>query len=269
MPAQKLRLNKFLAERLGVSRREADELISAGKITVNGEVVSLGFSLPTPENLDIFPKVCYNGKIVPLEADFLYLAFNKPVGYVCSRRAQGNAPTLYDLLPKKYHQLKTVGRLDKDSSGLILLTNDGDFAFQMTHPKFRKTKVYEVELDLPLAPLHQQMISDFGVEIGDGVSKFKIIKNDFSAPASSIDPSASFETSASLKTSTSPEPSESSDSSTPSAASYTVILHEGRNRQIRRTFAALGYTVVKLHRTQFGKYELGDLEPGKCVIIRP
>lgn len=232
MSAQKLRLNKFLAERIGVSRREADELISAGKITVDGKVAFLGFCLPAPENLDNFPKVCYNGKIVPLSADFLYLAFNKPVGYVCSRRAQGDAPTLYDLLPKEYRKLKTVGRLDKDSSGLILLTNDGDFAFQMTHPKFRKTKVYEVELDRPLEPLHQQMISDYGIEIGDGISKFKIIKNE-----------------------------------TP--ASYIVILHEGRNRQIRRTFAALGYTVVKLHRTQFGKYELGDLEPGKYVIIRP
>ncbi len=232
MPVQKLRLNKFLAERIGVSRREADELISTGQITVDGKVASLGLTLPTPENLDNFPKVCYNGKIVPLSADFLYLAFNKPVGYVCSRRAQGDAPTLYDLLPKAYQKLKTVGRLDKDSSGLILLTNDGDFAFQMTHPKFRKTKVYEVELDRSLEPLHQQMISDFGIEIGDGVSKFKIIKN---------------------------EP----------PASYIVILHEGRNRQIRRTFAALGYTVTKLHRTEFGKYELGDLESGKYVIIRP
>jgi 23S rRNA pseudouridine2605 synthase len=199
---------------------------------VDGKVASLGFCLPTPENLDNFPKVRYNGKIVPLSADFLYLAFNKPVGYVCSRRAQGDVPTLYALLPKEYQKLKTVGRLDKDSSGLILLTNDGDFAFRMTHPKFRKTKVYEVELARPLEPLHQQMISDFGVEIGDGISKFKIIKN---------------------------EP----------PASYIVILHEGRNRQIRRTFAALGYIVVKLHRTQFGKYELGDLEPGKYVIIRP
>ncbi len=231
MSAQKLRLNKFLAERIGVSRREADELISAGKITVNGEVAGLGFCLPAPEDIDNFPKVCYNGKIVPLSADFLYLAFNKPVGYVCSRRAQGDAPTLYALLPKEHQKLKTVGRLDKDSSGLILLTNDGDFAFQMTHPKFRKTKVYEVELDHPLEPLHQQMISDFGIEIGDGISQFKIIKN--------------------------------------GESSYIVILHEGRNRQIRRTFAALGYTVVKLHRTQFGKYELGDLESGKYVIIRP
>ncbi len=254
MPAQKLRLNKFLAERIGVSRREADELISAGKITVNGEVASLGFCLPTPENIDNFPKVCYNGKIVPLSADFLYLAFNKPVGYVCSRRAQGDAPTLYALLPKAYQKLKTVGRLDKDSSGLILLTNDGDFAFQMTHPKFRKTKVYEVELDRPLAPLHQQMISDFGVEIGDGISKFKIIKNE----ALSTEPKTNSPNGIPL---TSNQPSTS--------PSCTVILSEGRNRQIRRTFAALGYTVVKLHRTQFGKYELGDLESGKYVIIRP
>ena len=257
MPAQKLRLNKFLAERIGVSRREADELISAGKITVNDEVASLGFCLTTPENIDNFPKVCYNGKIVPLSADFLYLAFNKPVGYVCSRRAQGDTPTLYALLPKEYQKLKTVGRLDKDSSGLILLTNDGDFAFQMTHPKFRKTKVYEVKLDRPLAPLHQQMISDFGVEIGDGISKFKIIKNE----ALNAEP----ETNSPDDTPRALTQTSISDQS----PSYTVILSEGRNRQIRRTFAALGYTVVKLHRTQFGKYELGDLESGQYVIIRP
>lgn len=222
---QPLRLNKFLAERLGVSRREADELISAGNITVNGEIPQLG------ARIDISDKVCYNKHIVPHQAEFLYLAFNKPIGYVCSRRAQGPAPTLYDLLPKKYHHLKTVGRLDKDSSGLILLTNDGDFAYQMTHPKFRKNKVYEVELNNPLEPLHQQMISDYGVEIGDGLSQFKIIKT--------------------------------------SPGKYTVILTEGRNRQIRRTFAALGYRVTKLHRINFGKYELGNLKPGKCVIIKP
>ena len=162
----------------------------------------------------------------------MYLAFNKPVGYVCSRRPQGSAPTLYDLLPQKYHHLKTVGRLDKDSSGLILLTNDGDFAFQLTHPKFRKSKVYEVNLDHPLEPLHQQMISDYGVELPDGLSKFKVIKT-------------------ALQT------------------QYIVVLTEGRNRQIRRTFASLGYKVTRLHRTQFGKYELGNLKSGKCVIIEP
>ena len=113
MDNPKLRLNKFLAERLGVSRREADDLIAAGKILVNDKTAILG------EKIDKNDKICYNGKIVPFDTEFLYLAFHKPIGYVCSRRAQGEAPTLYDLLPKEYHRLKTVGRLDKDSSGLI------------------------------------------------------------------------------------------------------------------------------------------------------
>ncbi len=223
-PLQPIRLNKFLAERLGVSRREADDLIAAGKVLVNDKKAVLG------ARIDKNDKVCYNNKIVPFDTEFLYLAFNKPVGYVCSRRAQGDAPTLYELLPEEYQKLKTVGRLDKDSSGLILLTNDGDFAFQMTHPKFHKEKVYEVELDRPLEPLHQQMISDYGVMLDDGPSTFTVIHDN---------------------------------------NIYTVILSEGRNRQIRRTFAALGYRVTKLHRTQFGKYQLSGLKPSEYVIIKP
>ena len=221
-PQPNIRLNKFLAERLGVSRREADELIVSGKVFVDNRKAILG------TRIDSKSKVLCNNKIVPQETEYIYLIFHKPVGYVCSRRAQGSAPTLYDLLPSKYHKLKTVGRLDKDSSGLILLTNDGDFAFQMTHPKFRKTKLYEVDLDRPLEPLHQQMISDYGVMLDDGPSQFKVIKDD---------------------------------------SCYIVALTEGRNRQIRRTFAALGYRVTKLHRTNFGKYELGSLKPGEATEI--
>ena len=243
-----IRLNKFLAERLGVSRREADELIAAGKITVNGTKAILG------TRIDEKSSIFYNKKKIPFETEYIYIAFHKPVGYVCSRRAQGSAPTLYDLLPQKYHHLKTVGRLDKDSSGLILLTNDGDFAFQMTHPKFRKTKVYEVELDRPLEPIHQQMISDYGVLLDDGPSQFKVIKRLADSPLEDRRLGR-----AALSVSEKGE----------SQASYEVILTEGRNRQIRRTFAALGYHVTKLHRTTFGKYELGDLKPGKCVIIEP
>ena len=222
---QKVRLNKFLAERLGVSRREADDLIVAGKIIIDGRPASLG------ARVDFSNKVCYNKEIIPFETDFSYVAFDKPVGYVCSRRAQGSSPTLYELLPKEYQKLKTVGRLDKDSSGLILLTNDGDFAYQMTHPKFHKEKVYEVELDRPLEPLHQQMISDYGIMLDDGPSKFTVVHQDNNK--------------------------------------YTVILTEGRNRQIRRTFAALGYRVESLHRTRFGKYQLSGLKPGECAIIKP
>ena len=223
-PRESLRLNKFLAERIGVSRREADDLIAAGKVTVDDKIAKLG------ARIDKNSKVCYNNKIIPFATDYLYLAMNKPVGYVCSRRAQGNAPTIYELLPKEYQKLKTVGRLDKDSSGLILLTNDGDFAYGHTHPKFHKEKIYEVELDRPLEPLHQQMISDYGIMLDDGPSKFIIIhEND----------------------------------------QYVVKLSEGRNRQIRRTFAALGYQVKKLHRTSFGIYQLNNLKPGKYVIIKP
>lgn len=218
-----IRLNKFLAARLGVSRREADELISSGQITINGKPAVTGVKVDKDD------KVCYNRKIVPFTTEFSYLAFHKPIGYVCSRRAQGQTPTLYDLLPPEYRKLKTVGRLDKDTSGLILLTDDGDFAYQMTHPKFQKEKVYEVELDHPLTPLHQQMISDFGIEIGDGISQFRVIR----------------------------------DEAFPDRKHFTLILTEGRNRQIRRTFSALGYEVTRLHRTQFGKYKLGNLPPGQ------
>ena len=254
-----IRLNKFLAERLGVSRREADELIASGKVSVDNQTPILG------TKIDKQSKVFYNNKLVPFETEFIYIAFNKPVGYVCSRRAQGSAPTLYDLLPKKYQHLKTVGRLDKDSSGLILLTNDGDFAFQMTHPKFRKTKVYEVELNKPLEPLHQQMISDYGVMLDDGPSQFKVIKNTFAKPSSSGRSSRPSSRGSLLR----PRSDCGCPSEEVSQKCYIVTLTEGRNRQIRRTFAALGYRVTKLHRTNFGKYELGSLQPGKCVIIEP
>ena len=255
---QQIRLNKFIAERLGFSRREADDLIASGKILVNDKPAILG------ARIDKTDKVCYNKKIIPFETDFLYLAMNKPVGYVCSRRAQGPAPTMYELLPKEYQKLKSVGRLDKDSSGLILLTNDGDFAFQMTHPKFHKEKVYEVELDKPLEPLHQQMISDFGVMLDDGPSKFVVVKQEESL-------SRVFRSAAAREIAAPARgdgPGERGSRKTASPA-YTVILSEGRNRQIRRTFAALGYTVTKLHRTQFGKYQLSGLKPGEYVIIKP
>ena len=225
---QPIRLNKFLAERLGISRRDADEAIVGGLVSVNGKEAVLG------ARVDKNDKVCYNEKIVPFSVGFSYFAFNKPVGYVCSRRAQGSVPTIYELLPKEMKALKTVGRLDKDSSGLILLTNDGDFVFAMTHPKFFKEKIYEVKLDRDLEPLHQQMINDFGVQLEDGISKLGLMRLNEK-----------------------------------SRSEWQVVMSEGRNRQIRRTFAALGYRVVALHRIQFGKYALSGLEEGAFVEIKP
>ena len=222
---EQVRLNKFLAERLGLSRRQADDAIAAGKVLINDKPAVLG------TRIDKNDKVCYNGGIIPFSVGYLYVGLNKPVGYVCSRRAQGDAPTIYELLPEKYRNLKTVGRLDKDSSGLILLTNDGDFAFRMTHPGFAKTKIYEVELDRALEPLHQQEISDFGIEIGDGVSKLGLERLD------------------------------------ESRRRWRVSMQEGRNRQIRRTFGVLGYTVEQLHRTVFGPYQLSGLKPGEWTEV--
>lgn len=221
-----IRLNKFLAEKIGLSRREADNFIAGGKVLINGQPAILGARIKEGD------EVVVNGKKIDNSpSKYIYLMLNKPVGYVSSRKAQGDAKTLYELLPKEYHALKTVGRLDKNSSGLILLTNDGDFAFSHTHPKFYKLKTYLVTLDKPLEPLHQQEISDFGIQLDDGPSKLFLSKlND-------------------------------------NRLEWQVEMSEGRNRQIRRTFAALGYEVKKLHRIEFGAYKLGDLKSGKFEIV--
>lgn len=218
------RLNKYLATNFGVSRREADALISDGKVFINDKRAIIGARVEDGDKVEI------EGHKVDKEK-LIYLALNKPAGYVCSRKRQGDTPTMYELLPEKFQTLKSVGRLDKNSSGIILLTNDGDFAYQMTHPKFIKTKIYEVEIDRELAPLHQQMIADFGVQLPDGLSKLGLEKMNDERTA------------------------------------WRVTMSEGRNRQIRRTFDALGYKVVLLHRTNFGKYGLSGLKSGEFCEV--
>jgi pseudouridine synthase len=221
------RLNKFLAEKLGLSRREADNAIASGKVLVNGNPAILGARITDAD------RISYCGKDIDAKpVEYTYLMMNKPEGYVSSRKRQGDTPTLYELLPEKYQSLKTVGRLDKNSSGLIILTNDGDFAYKHTHPKFYKLKTYIVTLDHALEPLHQQEISDFGIQLEDGPSKLFLTRL-------------------------------SDDRLT-----WQVEMSEGRNRQIRRTFAALGYEVKKLHRIEFGNYKLGNLKPGEIVEIK-
>ena len=219
-----MRINKFIAHATGISRREADNATEAGRIRVNGVPATMGTQVSETD------QVTFDGKLVGGKTAYTYLTLHKPVGYVCSRRSQGGDPTIFGLLPPEYRKLKPVGRLDKNSSGLLLLTDDGDFAFRMTHPSFHKVKVYEVRLDQPLEPLHQQMISEYGVTLEDGPSQFLVEKlDDMKAPSTS----------------------------------YKITMHEGRNRQIRRTFAALGYTVTRLHRITFGPYQLDNLKTGK------
>lgn len=224
--SESIRLNKYLALELGVSRREADNLIATQKVSINGQIATLGTRVLNTD------KVAVNDKIIGSNVKFQYIILNKPVGYVCSRKQQGDNPTIYSILPKELHNLKPVGRLDKDTSGLIILTNDGNFAHQMTHPSFHKVKTYQAKLDKDLEPLHQQMICDYGITLTDGISKLGLTRIDED-----------------------------------NRKSWNITMHEGRNRQIRRTFSALGYTVVKLHRSNFGNYSLGDIKPKNYKII--
>ena len=213
-----MRLNVFLAQSGGLSRRSADKAIAEGRIIVNGQVATVG------QSVDSADEVTFDGHVIIPEVKIMTILLNKPAGYVCSRDGQGSK-TVYDLLPEQLHHLKTVGRLDKDSSGLILLTNNGQLANQLTHPRYQKAKVYELKLDKPLAPLHQQMINDQGIELEDGLSHLMLERLD----------------DARLK--------------------WRITMNEGRNRQIRRTFATLGYTVTHLNRIMFGSFSLASGQP--------
>ena len=215
------RLNKFLALSLGISRRKADDLIERGKVLVNEQPAIIGQRVRQSDVIK------FNGQAIKPKTISLII-INKPVGYLSSRASQGGVPTIYELLPRELSHLKLVGRLDKDSSGLILLTNDGEFAHKMTHPSFYKIKRYLVKIDKSLEPLHRQMINDFGIQLPDGPSKLTL-ERQFDGDDKH----------------------------------WIVTMSEGRNRQIRRTFSALGYNVVKLHRTNFGNYSLGDIPSGK------
>ena len=223
---QTIRLNKFIATHSGISRREADDLIATQQVSLNGQIAQLGSRYNLGDQVHI--------KDEPLQIlqETTTILFHKPAGYVCSRRQQGDSPTIYSLLPADLQRLKTVGRLDRDSSGLLLLTDDGDLTHRLTHPKFHKQKTYEVRLDSNLQPLHHQMINDYGVMLEDGKSQLSLVR-----------------------------PEEGNHQF------WQVLMHEGRNRQIRRTFAALGYGIKSLHRTSFGSYQLGSLASGKYTNI--
>jgi 23S rRNA pseudouridine2605 synthase len=226
-----MRLNKYVASASSLSRRSADQAIGAGRITVNRLQPNIG------QEVEPGDEVTLDGTVITPNTEIVTIMLNKPAGIVVSRDGQGSK-TVYDLLPPEYQQLNPIGRLDKYSSGLLLLTSDGQLAQELTHPSRQKVKVYEVFLDKRLEPLHQQMISDHGITLEDGVSKLTITK--LGIPNSK---------------------------SKPLNSAYEVSLHEGRNRQIRRTFESLGYRVTHLHRTSFGTYSLEGLKSGQILVL--
>jgi 23S rRNA pseudouridine2605 synthase len=242
-----MRLNRWLATNLGISRRQADKLINSGAVSVNGVVAALGTTLQDKDCIKL------NNQIVEPKTKFTYLLLNKPVGYVCSRQGQGS-PTIYELLPKEYWPLKPAGRLDKDSSGLLLLTDDGQLIYNLTHPSSQKTKTYEVQLNKKIEYKDQQAITAGRVKLSDGISQFNIKHID----GAKIMRPHYFGTNEDWLVS---EVSKEAPWN-----SYQITMSEGRNRQIRRTFEALGYEVTRLHRTQIGPYKIGGLAPGKYEL---
>lgn len=217
-----MRINKLVAAASGLSRRAADVAISDGRVLVNGQTPVIG------QTIAISDSVTLDGHQLSTPPEPITIMLNKPVGYVASRDGQGSR-TVYDLLPAEYHSLKPVGRLDKDSSGLLLLTNDGELANQLTHPSFGKQKVYEASLDKPLLDGDRQQL-ERGVRVEDYTSRLRL------SPLRD--------------------------------GNWQVTMSEGKNRQIRRTFAALNYTVTRLHRTDFGEYRLDALAPGSIRLIK-
>ena len=219
------RLQKYLA-RCGVaSRRKAEELIVAGLVAVNGEVVrELGVKVD-PER----DRVTVAGRPISLVTEGIYLMLNKPPGYITGNRDPRGRKTVLSLLPKGFPRVFPVGRLDYNTTGLLLLTNDGDLAYALTQPKYQIEKVYQalvrgVPADDALNLLRQGVVLEDGPTLPATVDIIKVKAGN---------------------------------------AILKLGLREGRNRQVRRMCAAVGHPVLKLERIAIGPLSLGDLALGQ------
>jgi len=220
-------LLKLLTE-LGIgSRRKISSAIREGKVKVNG-VVNEDFSYPIDIGSDI---VCIDGKQLELRTESkVYLMLNKPPDVLSTTKDTKNRKTIISILPEKYRNLRIypVGRLDKNSTGLLLLSNDGQLTYQLTHPKFEHEKEYMVLIGTRLQPEDLKKF-ETGIQLDDGITYPAMIK----------------------------------ELRHPFAFYYSIIIHEGRKRQLRRMFDALGYRVFALKRVRIGKLKLGKLEEGR------
>ncbi len=220
-----IRLNKFISQAGIASRREADRMITEGRVTVNGEVIQiLGFKIDDEKD-----RVEVNGRRVKIEEGLVYLMLNKPSGYLVSLKDPLRRPTIRDLLTSIKRRVFPVGRLDYNSEGLLLLTNDGELAYRLTHPRFKIKKVYLVKVK--------------GESDSSKLSKLKkgiFLDGKKTAPAKIV-------------------PLEVSKKKTV----LRVEIYEGRKREIRRMFEAIGHMVVGLQRIKFDGLSLGNLKGGQ------
>jgi len=214
-----VRLNRFLALAGISSRRGAEEYIRDGRITVNGKLIT---DLATQVSLS--DRVRVDGRVVQPQ-EFVYLLLNKPADFITTRSDEGSRKTIYDLLPEELPNLAHVGRLDKESEGLLLLTNDGDLAFRITHPKFKLEKEYLVTLDRELQ-IEDVAKTKKGIYLSEGRARFDAV---FKVNRRQV----------------------------------RVILTQGLKRQVRRVFAALDYKVTRLQRVRIGPLTDQRLRPGE------
>ena len=218
----KKRLQKYLAEAGIASRRKSEELIKQGKVSVNGKVV-------TELGIQVIPdidKVEYNGKEVRINNDFIYILLNKPIGYVTTSKDQFGRDSVLDLV-KINMRLVPVGRLDMYTSGALILTNDGNFVYKVTHPKHEIEKTYTVTIK-GIVTNEEVSILRNGVEIEDYTTKpakVKILKTDNEKNQSRLE----------------------------------ITIHEGKNRQVRKMCEAIGHKVLALHRSKIAGIGIKDI----------
>lgn len=231
MEENSIRLQKFLANSGIASRRKCEELILEGKVSVNGKVIS---ELGTKVNPDV-DKIEYCGKQVHNSEKMVYILLNKPIGYVTTAKDQFDRDSVLDLVKVK-ERIVPVGRLDMYTSGALILTNDGDFVYKVTHPKHEITKTYTVTLRGTVQKDAVEKLRN-GVEIDDYVTRpanVKILKIDQEKNISRLE----------------------------------ITIHEGKNRQVRKMCEAIGSKVVALHRSQIGDIDVKDLKLGTWRYLK-
>ena len=225
-----IRLQKVIADAGVASRRKAEELILDGRVAVDGKIVrTLGVKIDPEKS-----QVQVDGELITKQKTKIYLALNKPRGVLSTLSDPENRPHLGDLLRDRHERLFHVGRLDKDSEGLLLLTNDGDLAHRATHPSFSLPKNYLLELK---GNVSREVCDSFrgGIELDDGMAKVDKLTVIQGQPGRTL---------------------------------FDVVIHDGRNQILRRMAAASGLEVERLIRIGMGPIKLGELTPGKWREIK-
>ena len=225
----KVRLNKYIAMSGKASRRKADELIEQGKVKVNGKIISeLGYLVSDKD------KIVIDNELIKPEKK-VYIKYYKPAGYITTTSDEKGRKTIYDILPEDIKDLKPVGRLDKDSTGLLIMTNDGDLINKMTHPSVKISKIYRVVVKGKFGKNQIQMWQD-GLEIEKGKVAY--------ADARIVE----YEGQNTV---------------------LEVVLYQGLNRQIRKMAELVGFPVLHLKRVMHGPIDLSGLKRGQYKYLKP